>query len=138
MHAFTNVPLTLKGLLKQRFRWMRGGVDILLKHGVNKYTLMDFLNHIMYMALLAGVVIVIILTSKDGWKFTFSFHPIAITLATIGYLTSIYRLKFVKNIELTDVLIRLSIVPELLMSITYSVLQIGAYIACLAKTRKTW
>ncbi|NMB91690.1 glycosyltransferase family 2 protein [candidate division WWE3 bacterium] len=139
IHAFTKPPLTFKGLLKQRFRWMRGGVDILVKHGVNKYTWSDFFNHVVFIALLVGVILIVAPTSSKGtWEFTLNFHPIAIALAAVGYLTSIYKLKFVRDIKFADVLIRLLIIPELLMSIIYFALQISAYVASIAKIKKTW
>ena len=48
MKAWTSVPLTFRSFFRQRLRWMRGGVDILLKNGLNRHTANNILNHTLF------------------------------------------------------------------------------------------
>jgi cellulose synthase/poly-beta-1,6-N-acetylglucosamine synthase-like glycosyltransferase len=51
MKAWTEVPLSLKELWKQRLRWLRGGVDALREIGWNKATKKDILGHFLFVFL---------------------------------------------------------------------------------------
>ena len=139
MIAETKVPSTFKSLIRQRLRWMRGGVQIILEEGINKYTLEDFFNHVLFILMTIVIFTIVILQStQQGWHIQLSNNILPMTLAIFGYLYSIYNLKYVKNLDLIDIIIRLLIIPELVISIIYSCLQFYAYYMTIFKIKQNW
>jgi len=139
MKAYTKVPDSMKNLVRQRLRWMRGGVDVLMEHGYNKFTRGDFLGHALFVTLLLGVILTVgIGLVQGGWKLTFSLSPIPIALAVFGYAISLYKLRYLEHVDIADVLIRVIIVPELIMSILMSGAQLYAYFLAFAHRKQSW
>lgn len=87
--GYTNVPLKFGQLLRQRLRWMRGGVDVLLDHKLNRYTALDILNHLIFIVLFLAVLAFVILTSTGGWRIHFIFKLPPVLLAVVGYAASL-------------------------------------------------
>jgi biofilm PGA synthesis N-glycosyltransferase PgaC len=140
MKAWTNVPLTFRSFFRQRRRWMRGGMDIILQHGLSKYTAEDMFNHFLFLALLFSVMsfTVINIILNCTWKFSFYFHPLPFVLFAICYVWSIYKMTFLNDLNFGDVIIRISIMPELIMAITLSFIQISAYYLSIFKRPQRW
>lgn len=140
MKAWTKVPLTLKAYFRQRLRWSRGGVDVLMKYGLNKHTWWDIFNHVLFILFFLGLSVYIgAITSVHGWKFMhFQAHPLPITLAVIGYLFGLYKLKFLDKIELADLLLRVTVVLELVMAMLMSGLQLVSYALAITKSKQKW
>ena len=139
MRAYTKVPEKLRNLIRQRLRWMRGGVDVLLEHGVNRYTGRDVLGHMLFVALLLGVIFAVgIGITQGGWKMGFSISPLPILLAGVGYAISLYKIRYLERIEVADVLIRIAIIPELVMAILMSFVQLWAYFLAFTHKKQNW
>ncbi len=139
MRAWTDVPLSLKALWKQRLRWLRGGVDTLREHGWNKATRGDILNHILFIFLtvLQTYLLVLILTmfSKGvPWKL----NPWFISVIFLGYLDGLYRLKYVQNLKGGDVIVRMFLIPEILYGWFQAVVMLYAYCLSFAKINQNW
>lgn len=139
MIAETEPVDTIRGLSRQRLRWMCGGFKIILEEGVNKYTFEDTLNHLLFIVLLIIVLAIIVLQSIHfGWYFSLNIAPLPITLAIMGYLFSLYNLRYVRKLDVIDVIIRALVFPELMLSIFYSGLQLWAYISTISKRKQSW
>ncbi|PIV01511.1 hypothetical protein COS55_01715, partial [Candidatus Shapirobacteria bacterium CG03_land_8_20_14_0_80_40_19] len=139
MKAYTKVPERLSALIRQRLRWMRGGVDVLMQHGYNKYTRGDFLNHFLFIALLLGVLLTVgIGVAQGGWRLAFNNSPIPILLAIFGYAVSLYKLRYLERVDVTDALIRVIIVPEFIMAILLSGVQLYAYFLAFSHRKQGW
>ena len=138
MIARTKVPEKLKALLRQRIRWMTGGIQIIVEEGINKYTFEDAFNHLLFITLFLVVVVDVVLQSvQRGWHLSFSSNPLPISLAILGYFFSVYNLHYVKNIDAIDIIIRLLIIPELIMAILLSGLQIYSYMLSILKKKQS-
>jgi len=139
MKAWTDVPLSLKALWKQRLRWLRGGVDSLREHGWNKATRGDILNHFLFIVLTVFqtyllALIFVMLSKNIPWRMS----PWLIGVISLGYLDGIYRLKYVQNLKVDDVVIRISLIPELLYSWFQAVAMLYAYCLSFAKINQNW
>lgn len=139
MIAYTNPLESFKSLAKQRLRWMRGGVEIIYEEGVNKYTREDVFNHLMFVFMFITILsIVISRTIFYGWSMGYNSNLLAMILALGGYTFSLYNLRYVKNIDIFDVIMRIIILPELFLAMFYSCLQIKAYCMFILKTNQDW
>jgi len=139
MRAYTKVPERMRSLVRQRLRWMRGGVDVLMEHGYNRFTRGDFLSHALFVALLLGVILIIgIGLAQGGWRLAFNLNPIPILLAIFGYVIGLYKLRYLGHADITDVLIRVIVIPELIMAIIMSGIQLYAYFLALTHRKQSW
>lgn len=138
MKAWTEVPKTFRALIRQRLRWLRGGVDIILGHGINRFTAEDALNHFLFISLLFGVVLFVALTARSGWHIRLRWHPLPLMLAIVGYLISLYKLRYVENRDVVDTIIRVMIIPELIMAVVMSAIQGYAYYLAICRRPQDW
>lgn len=139
MRAWTAVPMTVGSFLRQRLRWYRGGVDVLLDHGISKYTVEDFLQHLLFVVLLLSVLIVVSLrTFYGGGVLRFRFQLLPVTLVAVTYLVSLYNLKFVEGLGVVDVLLRVVVIPELLLALVLSCIQLYAYFLAVFRRPQRW
>jgi len=134
----TKVPSTIKSLIRQRMRWMRGGINIILEEGITKHTIEDAFNHIMFIVLLAIVISIVALGFRTGWHISLNLKPLPVSLAVVGYLFSIYNLRYVRDLDVIDIIIRISIMPELMVAALYSWLQVLVYFMTLFKVKQKW
>ncbi len=138
MKAWTNVPVTFQALVRQRLRWMRGGIDVLLDHGINRFTAEDVLNHALFVSLFLSVALNCIFGTTGGWQVNTHWYPVALVLAGAGYLSSLYRLKYVEKLDATDVIVRATVIPELAMAVAMSVCQLYSYYLALFRRDQSW
>ncbi len=138
MEAYTLPPNDLMTLVKQRLRWARGGIDIIIEHGISRFTFNDVLDHLMFILLLALIIIMIVTSMLKLLIWHYQPHPLAILLGLVTYLVHLYRLKFIKNLEWQDYLLRIFVLPELAMSMIYSGVQIYAYWISLVQKKRSW
>lgn len=129
--AETKPPETIFALLKQRYRWMRGGLDVLLTHGINQHTVMDFMDHLFFLLLLSLVLIIVGFSMGFGSHLHFKPHLVSSLLGISTYIVSLYRLKFVQRLNRSDIILRLILLPELFLTLLFSFVQLYAYITCL-------
>ncbi|NLG84021.1 MAG: hypothetical protein GX493_05305 [Firmicutes bacterium] len=140
MRAWTKVPLTFKSFFRQRLRWMRGGIDILLQSCIDRFTLGDLCQHLLFILLFAGVVshLLVNLILDGTWRIRFFLHPVPLVLAGLGQVWSLYKLRFLERIEPGDLALRLAVLPELLVAVVLSFLQVRAYFLSLFARPQEW
>lgn len=115
MKAWTDVPTSLKEFYIQRLRWLRGGVDTLRIHGINKITYRDILNHGLFVitTIMKSIIyFVLIITIIQGNLNIL--HPLWWVIITLATIDSTYRLKYMDRIYFSDVLIKFLFIPEIL------------------------
>lgn len=139
MKAWTRVPATFRSFFRQRARWMRGGVDVLLEHGINRHTLEDFLHHLLFIILFLGIISHIVISLfNGGWRLRLTSHPAPLILAGAGYAWSLYELRFLDRPQAGDVLFCASLLPRLIVAVTLSYLQLTAYCRSLLRRPQAW
>lgn len=138
MEAYTLPPNDLLTLIRQRLRWARGGIDIIIEHGISRFTIDDILDHLMFILLLALIILMIVTSLLKLLIWHYQPHPLAILLGSVTYLVHLYRLKFIKNLEWQDYLIRIVLLPELAMSMMYSSIQVYAYWVSFTQKKRSW
>jgi cellulose synthase/poly-beta-1,6-N-acetylglucosamine synthase-like glycosyltransferase len=135
MIAFTEVPNTVMSLWKQRNRWLLGGLDILKIHGINKYTYWDILNQVAFIIFMSFNLILVALLLMSNHVVYSSF---ILLIYGAAYLDSLYRLKYVQNITLTDILIKVLFVPYFLYGFFHMASQINAYKSYLMRAKREY
>ncbi len=139
MKAWTDVPLTLKELLTQRERWYRGGIDCLRMHGFNKYTLKDYVGHMLFwftfimQIILTSIIVIQLLTY--GHLF-FDFYMLFILGAI--YVDSIYRMKYVENIKWYDILFKITLIPDFFIMLLNFYSMIKGYYLSFTNKKQVW
>ena len=139
MLAWTDVPLTLHGLWRQRLRWLRGGVDSLRRHGLNKVTQKDIFSHLLFVFLVSLQILVLALMGFALNKgVSWQWSPWLMAVLAVGYLDALYRLRYVQDLGLGDVLMRIALVPELFYSWFRIVVQAYSYYLSFIGIDQTW
>jgi len=145
--AETQIPLTLKQLIRQRIRWFRGGLEILQLHGINKFTWSDFAEHLLFGFLLLLIVsvtfgsIVLLRGQHPLVKFSPTSLPaiVSFLLASITIMESFYKLRSLHKKDRVDVLIKALILPELFYSfIVYFCVRLYSYFLFFFPKTKKW
>ncbi|MFN4219088.1 MAG: glycosyltransferase [Candidatus Bipolaricaulia bacterium] len=140
MHVQTHSVPTLRALVRQRLRWYRGGVQVLLDHGINRFTAFDAFNHIHFIMLLAiiGLIVGFWLHAAGKWSPRFWWHPIPLALFALGWIEGLWQLRWVKGLDWGDVMIRVSLIPELVYYSFLSLLRVYAYFLEFISAGKRW
>lgn len=139
MHSWTEVPLNLKVHWQQRMRWARSHVDTLREKGWNKITREDILGHIMFIIILPqqifflGLLGYLILTGVE-----FTWNPLLWVILGLNWLNRMYRLKYIPDLKVSDVLIRASFIPEEVYGLWHSVQQVWAYWLAFTNGPEEW
>ncbi|TCT12876.1 cellulose synthase/poly-beta-1,6-N-acetylglucosamine synthase-like glycosyltransferase [Natranaerovirga pectinivora] len=139
MLAWTDVPLSLKELWVQRLRWLRGGVDTLRSHSWNQVTVFEILNHWLFILLvfLRGMAAVFFVYYMKNFGFQ-GFDPFVVSVILFAYFDSFYRLRYVQNKTLSDYIIKLLILPELLYGWFQALALLWSYILSFFKIKQRW
>jgi cellulose synthase/poly-beta-1,6-N-acetylglucosamine synthase-like glycosyltransferase len=140
VQASTQSVKTVYRLFKQRVRWYRGGIDIILRHGINRFTAYDFFNHLLFILLFLVVFLIVVLGifNFGKWRFQPLWHPISVSLLVLGFIDGIFRLKWVKGRDWIDVLIRISILPEIIYYTAQSMVRIYCYFLTIIGAERSW
>ena len=139
MKAFTKVPTTFKELWIQRVRWFRGGVDVLRTHGLNRVTGYEYVQHLLF-AILTMINVTIIagvsyaIYSGQGLQI----QPLFYAVIAITTIDGLYRLRYVENLRLKEILIRLLVFPFSLYMLIYQAEQLWAYWLSFRKSNQRW
>ncbi len=139
MRAWTEVPVTLKELWKQRVRWFRGGIDVLRTHGINKITITEYIQHMLFIILTVLNVIIIYYLSVvliSGGQL--SIHPLFYLVMIIVTLDGLYRLRYAENVKTIEIVIRLAILPFSIYMMLYQAQQLWAYWLSITNAKNEW
>lgn len=139
MGAWTAVPVKFHELWVQRVRWFRGGVDVLRTHGLNKVTAMEFLQHGLFMILTAlNIVIMAALIDMVVTGGSLDINPLFYLVLMVTTLDGLYRLRYVQNLSVKEIVLRVSIVPFSLYMQLYQAQQLYAYWLSIRKIDQRW
>lgn len=118
--AFTDVPIKFKDFWVQRVRWMKGGVEDLIKHGIKKHTKNDIIGSLFYRFLI--IVQIYFLIEIFRFKEINVFWTAA--FLSIYLLNIIVRFKYVRNKDFKTYLIAFSLIPIMLYGMLDMILTI--------------
>ncbi len=138
MYAWTDVPLKLKDLWKQRVRWLRGGIDTLWEHGWNKSTRKDILNAGLFWVMLSFQGILLGYTLIDIFKGVFHFNAMVMLVMGIMYVDCVYTLRYVQDPKKWDYIIRVTFIPQLFYAWFTIAQLVYAYYLFLFKPNQEW
>ncbi len=140
MRVQTHSVPTLRALVRQRLRWYRGGVQVLLDHGITRFTAIDAFNHVHFLLLLGiiGMIIGVGVQATGHWAPRPWWHPIPIVVFLISWVGGLVQLRWVRGLDWVDVLIRCTLIPELLYYTLLSLVRVYAYLLELVSARKKW
>jgi cellulose synthase/poly-beta-1,6-N-acetylglucosamine synthase-like glycosyltransferase len=138
MYAWTDVPLTLTDLWKQRVRWLRGGLDTLWEHGWNRSTRKDILNAGLFWILMTLQVMLLDYTFNALISSMYQFNTMIMLVMGIMYIDCVYTLRYVQNPEKWDYFVRLTFIPQLLYAWFTIAQQLYAYYLFLFKPNQEW
>lgn len=115
MRAWTEVPITWSAWWKQRLRWNRGGADSLHGYGWNKATRWDIMGHcyINVMLILQWIIITVFTIALIRSNCGFYMHITILIAMLFSLASSIYRMKYLEDVQLSDWLLRIAILPEM-------------------------
>lgn len=128
MHSWTDVPLSPKIHWQQRIRWARSHVDTLRQKGWNKTTRHDIISHVIFCLILPqqifflGILAYLLLSQTS-----FTWNPLLWVMIPLLWADRLYRIRYVPNVTLTDVLIRMAFIPEELYGLWHSVQRVWSY-----------
>ena len=138
MYAWTDVPLKLKDLWKQRVRWLRGGIDTLWEHGWNKSTRKDILNAGLFWVMLSFQGILLGYTLIDIFKGVFHFNAMVMLVMGIMYVDCVYTLRYVQDPKKWDYIVRVTFIPQLFYAWFTIAQLVYAYYLFLFKPNQEW
>ncbi len=138
MHAWTDVPLKLRELWKQRVRWLRGGLDTLWEHGWNKSTRKDILNAGLFWIMLSFQVILLYYALSDMVRGVYLPNRMFLMVMGIMYIDCVYTLRYVQNPSIWDYLVRMTFIPQLFYAWFTIAQLIYAYYLFLFKPNQEW
>lgn len=129
--AWTHVPETLEALWKQRVRWISGGLQVLRQY-MNRPSVVyqDLVGHSMYLSLMA-LVSLSLLFMNTGHEFsdkTFLILSLSLGNFIFAYVFSLLTLFTYDEVDFKDVLLKLSVIPELIYSNILSFILLGSYL----------
>ena len=132
--AYTEVPITLKELWIQRVRWIKGGVEDLIKHGLKRHTLYDIWTSVFYrfLILIQLVFMVELLFVKHiniSWLIVLSF---------ILTINSLFRLKYIRHKSKITYIILFTMIPMLFYGFLDAILTIYATYLAIFKIKIKW
>jgi cellulose synthase/poly-beta-1,6-N-acetylglucosamine synthase-like glycosyltransferase len=138
MYAWTDVPLKLKDLWRQRARWLRGGLDTLWEHGWNRSTRKDILKSGFFWIMMLFHGFLLVYTVMDFTNGVYRLNNIFILVIIIMYVDCIYTLRYIQNPEKWDFLVRLTFIPQMLYVWFTIALQLYAYYLFFFKPNQEW
>jgi len=128
--AWTTVPQDLSTLWRQRVRWTYWGIDVLGNYLRNlDSVLQDFIGHITFLSLTILIFLSFVVPTSNPIDKSLISALLLLTFTnfSISYMFSIFVLRFYREADWKDYLIRLSIIPEFLYSNFLTLVLLGAY-----------
>src|SRR3989344_3524029 len=127
--AWTEVPERLRDFWRQRTRWSLGGVQAVLAARDRTAVLQDVLGHGVFIATLS--VVVLLLLFSGGSPVPWWFSAIIISLSCVQLISwygfQLYLMRWYKEKDAWDWLLRASVVLELLSSNIMTLVLLGSY-----------
>lgn len=128
MHSWTDVPLSFGVLWHQRIRWARSHIDTLRQKGWNTVTKRDIIGHIAFSVLITQQLIFLtILVYLLATGAVLTWNPLLWIILGLFWIDRMYRLRYVYNLTLTDIIVRALYIPEELYGLLHSVQRLWSY-----------
>ncbi len=138
MYAWTDVPLTISSLWKQRIRWFRGGIDTLWDHGLNKITAYDIFDHLLFWILFISQFILVAWTIQEIQSGNYHMNHAVYVILGLMYINSVYTLRYVQKPHKLDYLIRIIYIPHVLYTLFTAFQQLYSYYLFMFKPDQEW
>jgi cellulose synthase/poly-beta-1,6-N-acetylglucosamine synthase-like glycosyltransferase len=126
--AWTEVPERLRDFWRQRTRWSLGGVQVVLEAGDKTVVLQDILGHLVFIATLALIAALLL---ADGAGAPSAVLRIIVWLSVLQfaawYAVQVWLMRWYREKDGWDWLLRASLVPELLFSSIMTLVLLGSY-----------
>jgi cellulose synthase/poly-beta-1,6-N-acetylglucosamine synthase-like glycosyltransferase len=136
MKAWTDVPLSIRELWKQRYRWLLGGIDSLKLHGLKKHTMPDIFSHMLFIVLVLIQLYLVVNAFLYG-NVTFINKYVGI-LFSISVLDNLYRSKYIQDKTKVDIIYIISVIPLLIYSFFNIAVLIYSYWLSLRRKKIYW
>ncbi|MBI2612874.1 glycosyltransferase [Candidatus Kaiserbacteria bacterium] len=127
--AWTVVPEGLSRLWRQRTRWSYGGVTVVAGARSLSSVFQDILGHTLFVSMLLMIGILLFLRGEGDVPPYVADIVITLSLLQLGitYTFQLWLMRFYKEKDAWDWLIRLLLVPEFLYSYLMTVALVGSY-----------
>ncbi len=139
MNAWTIVPTRIGWLWKQRTRWLLGGIDSIVAHGINWVTFWDIMAHFTSMSIMAiNVTLTILIAYLAVHGNNVVISPLFYLIYAAVWLDGMYRLRYVQSITIWDIVLKGLLVPYALYSMLHIGVQLNAYRKYIQGARRSY
>jgi poly-beta-1,6-N-acetyl-D-glucosamine synthase len=138
MYAWTDVPLSISELWKQRVRWLRGGLDTLWDHGWNKVTAKYIFEDFLFWIMLFLQTYLLKYAISDIIGGNYHLSKSVLVIMGIMYIDCVYTMRYVQNPQKWDYFVRLTFIPQLLYAWFAIAQHIYAYYLFMVKKSQEW
>lgn len=128
--AWTVVPETPRAFWRQRTRWSYGGMTVVAASRHPSSIFQDLIGHTLFLATLAMVLILLLSDSSGYVPSTVAQWIVALSLLQLGiwFAFQVWLMRFYKEKDIFDWVLRLSLIPELLYGTIMTIALIGSYV----------
>ncbi|MBI2004816.1 glycosyltransferase family 2 protein [Patescibacteria group bacterium] len=131
-YAWTKVPERFSVLWRQRTRWSYGGITVIAKAKRAAPVLQDLLGHGVFFSTVLMIDLLIVLTLFGGG----AAHPqlarwiigLSLLQVAVWYLFQLWLMRFYKEKDRYDWVLRASMVPEFVYSNILTLVVVGSYL----------
>ncbi len=129
--AWTDVPENIESLWKQRVRWGYGGLQVVADFWRQPVLILqDLIGHLMFLTLLTLIILSLNLPREGMQNMSVIAMLIALAILNfvIGFSFNLLILFSLPKRDFRDVILKLSLIPELIYCNLLSLVLMGAYI----------
>jgi poly-beta-1,6-N-acetyl-D-glucosamine synthase len=128
-NAYTVVPENLKQLYRQRIRWNMGGVAIVTSKHKLTSVFQDLVGHFIFISNLILILLSLFIHRNSADPgISLALLIVSLVVFFFTYLFSLVILRYYHDKDWIDILIRLTILPELVYSILLTFILLGTYL----------
>jgi biofilm PGA synthesis N-glycosyltransferase PgaC len=139
MNAWTIVPTKLGWLWKQRTRWLLGGIDSIVAHGINWVTFWDIMAHFTSMSIMViNIALTILIAYLAVHGNNVVINPLFYLVYAAVWLDGMYRLRYVQRITIWDIILKGLLIPYALYSMLHMGVQLNAYRKYIQGARRSY
>ena len=139
MNAWTIVPTKLGWLWRQRTRWLLGGIDSIVAHGINWVTFWDIMAHFTSMSIMViNVTLTILIAYLAVHGNNVVINPLFYLVYAAVWLDGMYRLRYVQGITIWDIILKGLLIPYALYSMLHVGVQLNAYRKYIQGARRSY
>ena len=140
-YAWTEVPYKFNDLWRQRTRWNVGGLFVITEIGYWRSVFQDIIGHFLFIFTFVLIILSLVFYGERGSIPNIAVILIlvfSITPALMWYFFQLWLMRFYKEGDWKDRLIRASIIPEFLYANLLSIILLGSYVFFTFYTLFSW